>query len=673
MSELDFAQVLNPSQCEAVTTLDGPLLVVAGAGTGKTRVIEYRVLNLILHGIDPQAILLLTFTRKAARQMIERASAHNPSCQKVDGGTFHSFAYKVIKRYRAFLGFSQVISFLDEADSGDALHLLATKLGFLDKKVRFPKKDTLRNIVSMSINRSQKIREVLEKEYPHFLDLAEELQQLHKAYIEYKLAQNVIDYDDMLLYLKFLLEKPEVANEVASKYRYIMVDEFQDTNKLQADIVHLLGSLHRNIMVVGDDTQSIYSFRGAYYKNMFEFPKRFNDCKILKLEHNYRSTQPILDLANALIEGEKQKYTKVLFTVKTEGDKPELNFFKDAQKEAEFVAQKIKALYDGGLELSSVGVLYRSNHISLPLQLILSRYNIPFTVYGGMRFIETAHVKDVLAFIKVALNKNDEIAWNRILMMFEGVGPRTAERIYQFIREHASIEEAFKAFTEGKKGIAKDLNKLSKLMHSLTDKATGISDKLGLVRDFYYPLMKAKFDNYHLRNEDLRALIQVSSEYNSIEDFLVDFVALEAPERSVVSQTKKKNDEQPLVLSTIHSAKGLEWEAVFIISLMDGHLPSSYSVEDAESLEEERRLLYVAVTRTKSKLFLSMHNQGYEGGIFSFNRLSRFLNDQKVLSKLAIDYNKYERLDDVDAAIPAVDVNEDSSTALRKLYDYFDY
>ncbi|MBL7132375.1 MAG: ATP-dependent helicase [Candidatus Omnitrophica bacterium] len=673
MKKIDFKTILNPSQYKVVNTIDGPLLVVAGAGTGKTRVIEYRVLNLILKGVNPSSILLLTFTRKAAREMLDRASRHNKLCQQVEGGTFHSFAYKIIKRYRRYLGFKNNISFLDEADSADALHLLATRLGLLDKKLRFPKKNTLRNIISMSINRSQNIKSVLERDYPHFLDLRKDLEKLHKAYIDYKVNHSVIDYDDMLLYLKFLLENEEILKKISSRFSYVMVDEFQDTNKLQAEIVYLLGKVHQNVMAVGDDTQSIYSFRGAYYKNMFDFPKKFSNCKILKLEHNYRSTQPILDVANAIIEGEKQKYTKVLFTVKKEGTMPELNFFKDAYKEADFIANKIKQLYDQGTELSAVGILYRSNHNSLPLQLALSKIDIPFIVYGGIRFIETAHVKDVLSFMKVQHNRNDELAWNRILMLLEGIGPRTAERIYERILNSHSLDRAFKEFLSEQK-ISKELNRLLKLFQKINDKKKiSIPDQLRLIKDFYFPIMKKKFDDYHLRSEDLRALIQISSEYSTVEEFLVDFVALEPPERSVVNMTQRRIDESPIVLSTIHSAKGLEWGAVFIISLIDGSLPVSYSLEDQESLEEERRLLYVAVTRAKSKLFLSMHNQGQNGGIFSFNRLSRFINEKKVLDKLHIDYNKFEKLEDECDLVESVDVNEDDSTALRRLYDYFEY
>jgi DNA helicase-2/ATP-dependent DNA helicase PcrA len=672
MEEIDFKNILNPSQLEAVNTTDGPLLVVAGAGTGKTRVIEYRVLNLIQKGIKPSSILLLTFTRKAARQMIDRASRHNRLCQDVEGGTFHSFAYKIIKQYKKFLGFKNNISFLDESDSADALHLLCSKLGFLDKKTRFPKKNTIREIISMSINRSQNIRSILENDYPHFLDIAKDLENIHKEYIDYKLSHSLIDYDDMILYLKFLLENKEILKNLSSRYSYVMVDEFQDTNKLQADIVYLLGDINKNVMVVGDDTQSIYSFRGAYYKNMFDFPKRFPDCKILKLERNYRSTQPILDVANAVIEGEKQRYTKVLFTVNNQGTQPMLNFFKNAHNEAEFVANKIKQLYDEGAQLSSVGVLYRSNYHSLPLQLTLSKLDIPFIVYGGIRFIETAHVKDVLSFVKVLHNKFDEPAWNRILMMLEGVGPRTSERICQRLAGANSIEDAFVEFSSDQK-IGRQLKRLVKLFQNLSKTGSDISDQLCLIKEFYFPIMKNKFDDYNLRSEDLKALIQISSEYDDLQDFLVDFVALEPPERSRIEISKKNIDEPPLVLSTIHSAKGLEWDAVFIISLIDGCLPVSYAMEDEESIEEERRLLYVAITRAKTKLFLSMHNQGQEGGISSFNRLSRFLNERKVLNKIYVDYKKFENYNDSNDIIECIDVNEDPSSALKKIYNYFDY
>jgi DNA helicase-2/ATP-dependent DNA helicase PcrA len=526
----------------------------------------------------------------------------------------------------------------------------------------------------MSINRSRDIKRILERDYPHFLDLRDNLEKLHKAYIDYKLKHCLIDYDDMLLYLKFLLEKEEILKEVSSRFNYIMVDEFQDTNKLQAQIIYLLAKLHRNVMAVGDDTQSIYSFRGAYYKNMFDFPKVFPKCKIIKLEHNYRSTQPILDIANSVIETGQEKYTKVLFTVNKQGERPELNFFKDAQGEADFIARKIKKFYDEGIRLSSLGVLYRSNYHSLPLQLALTRLDIPFVVYGGIRFIETAHVKDVLSFLKVRQNKYDELAWYRILMLLDGIGLRTAEKIYQNIINNPTLDSALAEFLSDYK-ISQPLNRFLRLLHKISNQRLGVGEVLNLVRNFYFPIMKKKFDDYHLRNDDLKALVQVSSEYKTVEDFLADFVALEAPERSTVSITQKKPDERPVVLSTIHSAKGLEWEVVFIISLMEGCLPVSYSMEDIETIEEERRLLYVAVTRAKSKLFLSMHNQGQNGGIFSFNRLSRFINEKNVLDKLSIDYNKFNDLNSEEsfATLKNIDVNEDEAVVLKRLYDHFNY
>ena len=410
----DIKKRLNPSQWDAVTTTEGPLLVVAGAGTGKTRVIEYRCLYMIHKGIPPENILLLTFTRKAAREMLGRASLHDAQCRKIEGGTFHSFAYRIIKKYKHVIGLSGNISFIDEADSADALHLLASRSGYLEDKNRFPKKDTLRSILSMSINRNQGLHEVLSRDYPHFLALGPKLGDLQKKYAEYKISRNMVDYDDMLIYLRFLLNDPEVNKKVSAQFRYVMVDEFQDTNKIQADIIYSLCRDHHNCMAVGDDTQSIYSFRGAYYKNMFNFPKIFPDTRIVKLEYNYRSTQPILDVANAVIEGEKQKYSKVLFTT-CEGDEmPTLSYFKDSFIEAERVASKIKECHDEGVSLNKIGVLYRSNYLSLPVQLALSKLNIPFAVYGGMKFIETAHIKDVLSFLKVHHNPHDEIALARV-------------------------------------------------------------------------------------------------------------------------------------------------------------------------------------------------------------------------------------------------------------------
>lgn len=628
---------LNKAQLAAVNTLDGPVLVVAGAGTGKTRVIEYRVLNLILHNVPPEKILLLTFTRKAAREMLDRACRHNINCHKVDGGTFHSFAYRLIQKYHKKLGFSDVFSFIDEGDSEEALGLLSSKLGFRDKKERFPKKDTLRQILSMSFNRAEKITDVIQREYPQFLDVYRDIEELKDAYIKYKLERRLIDYDDMLLYLKILLEDEKIRHGLSEKYRYIMVDEFQDTNKLQGEIVYLLGKVHGNILAVGDDTQSIYSFRGAYYKNMFNFPKIFPKAKIIKLEENYRSYQPILDLANAVIEEEAHKYTKVLRAARAGGERPKLSFFKDAYDEASWIARKIREFHNEGAALNKISALYRSNHLSLPLQLELAKLNIPFIVYGGIRFIETAHVKDVLAFLRIAHNFRDELSWHRILSLLEGIGPKTAEKI---IRELARGQGViFEAGEFKQKKFFAELTRLLNLIRLLSRQDKGVSEMLNKALDFYYPLMKDKFDDYQKRADDLKALVEVSSEYSNLSEFLADFVALEPPQRSVSEiNPRARHDEPPVVLSTIHSAKGLEWDTVFVIALSDGVLPVTYALDDEEALEEECRLLYVAITRAKNNLYLSMHNEGYNSGISTFNKLSRFLNTPGVSAKIDSDF-----------------------------------
>lgn len=665
----ELKKMLNPSQLDAVMTIQGPVLVVAGAGTGKTRVIEYRCLYMIDQGVRPDQILLLTFTRKSAREMLSRASLHDPECHKIEGGTFHSFAYRIIKKYKQALGLGDNISFIDAADGSDALYLLAAKLGFLEDKTRFPKKDTLRSILSMSLNRNQAIADILSRDYPHFSRLTSQIEDLRREYAQYKIARNLIDYDDMLIYLKFLLEDEAINQKVSSQFKYIMVDEFQDTNKIQADIIFALSKGHRNCMAVGDDTQSIYSFRGAYYKNMFDFPERFADTKIIKLEYNYRSTQPILDVANAVIEGEKRKYSKVLFTMSQGDEKPTLSFFKDAYAEAGWIADRIFASRQQGVALKSIGVLYRSNFLSLPAQLALSKLNIPFAVYGGIKFIETAHIKDVLAFLKVHHNAKDELSLARVLMLLDGVGPRTAQKVKDLVLcgAPAEFDQELKK-TIKNPVLRKELAGVGNLLNSLKN-IKGVREKIKKVIDFYNPILKKKFDDYPARQDDLKAFMEISCSYVSLEQFLVDFVTIEPPERGTVNIEAGKENEGAVTLSTVHSAKGLEWDVVFVIALVDGSLPVSYALGDEESIEEERRLLYVAVTRARKHLFLSMHNEGRNGGISTFNRLSRFISEAKVLDKLDTDYSWFEEeeleLDDL------TDFKMNKQNLNHKMRDYF--
>ncbi len=637
----DIRKQLNPSQFAAVAATEGPILVIAGAGSGKTRVIEYRVLHLVEKKVNPHSILLLTFTRSAAREMIARAAKHDPRCRNVAGGTFHSFAYKQLKKYGKAIGFIDSFTVLDEGDAEEAIHRCATKLGFYEKEKRAPKKNTLRAIISASVNKGITVGEALKKEYPHFLEFSSGIEKLIVEYAAYKINKNYLDYDDLLVYLRLLLDNRAIRERLSGKYKYIMVDEYQDTNRLQGDIAYLLAGSHGNIMAVGDDAQSIYGFRGASHENIMEFPKRFPECAIIKLEENYRSSQSILDVANAVLENMKNKYSKCLVSAKKQtGEKPSLLFFRDAYEEAEWVADKIKSLNDEGIPLAHQCVLFRSQYLSIPLQAELSNRNIPFEVFGGLKFYETAHVKDVMSHLKVIANPKDELAWNRVLLLIRGVGPVTAGRIIEEILARASFSEildaVFPAYAKGRK-YREGLARLGSLLKDIHSEKTSVGEQFSGVLDYYLPLLKDRFDDWHLRLNDLETLRQVSMRYDSLDDLLEDF-AIEPPERSVWRvEPSTPDEEKPLTLSTIHSAKGLEWECVFIIGLVDGVLPVAFSLDHEDEIEEEQRLFYVAITRAKNNLFLSLHHEGFRGGITQFNKISRFVDVPNVMSKLSIE------------------------------------
>ncbi|MBN2453790.1 MAG: ATP-dependent helicase [Candidatus Omnitrophica bacterium] len=673
----DLRRKLNPSQYSAVTTIDGPLLVIAGAGSGKTRAIEYRVLHMVESGIAPGAILLLTFTRKAAHEMISRASRHDARCAHVDGGTFHSFAFKTLKKHAKVLGLSNTFSILDESDAAEAIHKCALRTGLVDKDRKVPKKDTLRGVISMSINKGLSIVQVLEKEYPHFLEMAKEIELLRKEYAAYKIQKNYMDYDDLLVYLRMLLNIDEARRKLSGKYKYVMVDEYQDTNILQGDIAYLLAKEHGNIMVVGDDAQSIYGFRGSSHKNIMEFPKRFDHCKIVKLEENYRSTQDILNVANSVLENMDNKYSKCLISTRADaGEKPKLNFFKNPYDEAAWIAGKIKELRDGGVEARRQAVLFRSAYVSIPLQAELARNGIQYQVFGGLKFYETAHVKDLTAHLKVVLNLKDEIAWHRMLTLVDGIGPKTADRIAAEIMSKGSLKDAAeKAMGDsGKFGKSvKNMWRLRSFLKSVSNYKLGPGALYDLALDYYLPLMKEKFDDWHMRVNDLETLRQIAARYDSLEELLADF-AIEPPDRGVWKvEAAPKDEEKPVTLSTIHSSKGLEWDSVFLIGLIDGVLPSSFSLDSEEEIEEESRLFYVAITRAKNRLFLSMNHEGSRGGITQFNKVSRFIDapnilaglDQKALFDSVRDIDM--DLDDDDGIAPVYD----RSSLLREVIDNY--
>ncbi len=635
---MDLRNYLNDAQYEAVTTLDGPLLVIAGAGSGKTRVIEYRALNLVKSGINPSSILLLTFTRRAASEMISRASRHDPRCRDIDGGTFHSFAYKIIRRYAKAVGFQQELLVLDESDAQDALHRCATVLNLYEKDKRFPKKDTLKTIISMSINKASPISEIIKREYPHFVEYIEDIKKLAMAYAEYKVKRGYLDYDDMLIYLKAMLENSVIHRAVTERYHYVMVDEYQDTNLLQADIAALIASPMNNIMIVGDDAQSIYGFRGANHRNIINFPERYPDCKVIKLQQNYRSTQAVLNCANALLETMNLKYDKSLRSAyNKDGPNPSMIFFKNAYEEAEGVADTIVSMIHEGVGLSQIAVLCRSMYLTIPLQAELTKRNIPYETYGGIKFYEMAHVKDLLCHLRVMVNPRDELSWHRALMLVDGIGAKTSERLTTAIMGLSSISDALAVLLEYASRTRRpdSINSLVKALNAAThlDKRD-VGAIFDILFDYYKPIMRHRFDDWHIRVNDLETLRQVASRYRSLEDMLND-LAIEPPERAILTrEPETKDEDRPLCVSTIHSAKGLEWEVVFIIGLIDGVIPISFALDNEEDLEEEKRLLYVAITRAKRRLFLTMHHQGRRNGITQFNRLSRFLRPQKVIDSL---------------------------------------
>ncbi|HOJ64109.1 MAG TPA: ATP-dependent helicase [Spirochaetota bacterium] len=636
-TKIDFEKELNPQQLEVVKHIDGPQLVIAGAGSGKTRTLIYRLAYLVENGINPAAILLLTFTRKAAYEMMKRASALlDDRCSKVSGGTFHSFASMILRRYAQRIGYDSNFTIIDGGDGEDIINIIKNSMNLKTEK-RFPNKSTLFKVISKSINTHRSIEDILKEDYPHFLELSPEIEEIYKAYKETKKNRNLMDYDDLLINLRDLLKIEDIRKRLSNNYRYIMVDEYQDTNRLQAQIASLLASEHGNIMVVGDDAQSIYSFRGADFKNIMDFPKIFPDTTIRKLEQNYRSTQPILDFTNAIIENAKEKYSKKLFSDIESDQKPYLIYVNDATEQANFICKKILELLDKGINLKDMAVLFRAAFHSNELEIELNRYHIPYVKYGGLKFVEAAHIKDMLAYLRVIYNYKDDVAWFRILLLLDKIGHKTAEKIIsKVIKSENGIDSLQDLLKENSNT---GLNKLYTLFSNIKKEEINLSEKLKLISEYYIPLLQNKYDNYNKRINDIITLIGLSEKYNSIEDFLTD-MALEPPTDSQIDVDETEKEKDILTLSTIHSAKGLEWHTVFIINLTDGALPSSYSI-NVDNIEEERRLFYVATTRAKRNLFLispnycKIYNEAsWRLECKSYSDKSRFLKEIEDLESL---------------------------------------
>ena len=629
---IDYAGELNPAQLEAATTLEGPVLVIAGAGSGKTRTLVYRVARLVESAVNPGQILLLTFTRKAAEEMLRRAATLvGASCERVAGGTFHSFANLVLRRAARHVGLEPNFTILDRGDSEDVVNLLRSRAGLDRKDRRFPRKGAILEILSMAVNRARPLPEVLAESFAHLADHQDDLERLGGEYARYKREKNLVDYDDLLVLLRDLLrDQPEIAAQLSRTYRFVMVDEYQDTNPLQAEIVRGLAATHQNVMAVGDDSQSIYSFRGATFRNIMDFPQLFPGTRVVKLEENYRSTQPILDLANAIIDRAAEKHTKVLHTRRAHGPAPLLVQCGDEQAQSRFVTQRILELREEGVPLDEMAVLFRSSFHSFDLELELQRADLPFVKRGGFKFIETAHVKDVLAHLRVVANPRDAVSWHRVLLLLEHVGPRTADDIYVHLAPAGDVESAAQrlATYPRRGGYTKELGRLAALLGEVAPDTLPPGEKVARVVGFYAPMLRHLHpEDFPKREKDLEHFVTIAGRYRSLASMLAD-MALEPPTDSVGDVLAADVEEGLLTLSTIHSAKGLEWNTVFVIWLVDGRFPSYHNLHDGEEIEEERRLLYVAVTRAKEHLYLSYPIDIYDRSSgMVLGQPSRFLSD----------------------------------------------
>ena len=605
---IDYEKELNEAQFKAVTTTEGPLLIVAGAGTGKTRTLVYRVARLVEIGAKPESILLLTFTRRAAASMLARAAAlADARCQRVSGGTFHSLGHSVLRKYAEQAGVARNFTVLDQGDTEDLIDLLRRQIK-LTRERHFPRKRTIASIFSMMVNKVLSMKQVLNTEYPQFLDERRNLETLFKSFEEFKRSRHMLTYDDLLVRLREALESSqELREQLSAQYRYIMVDEYQDTNKLQAQIVKLMTARHDNIAVVSDEFQSIYSFRGASHRNMLEFPKLFPAAQIIKLEENFRSTQPILDVANSIIADVKESYKKRLYSRIEGGQPPVVVSAQDENEQSRFVAQRIDELRNEGVPLKEIAVLFRSSSHSFDLEIELGKHSVPFRKFGGMRFAESAHIKDALAFLRVVNKPSDTLSWFRSLKLIDHVGDAT---VYQIL-EHLGVEQRefrsartkaalFKKLHRfpGRAGYQAQLTRLARVLATVCESKTP-SEQLSAVLRFYRPLLKNKYDDVQRRGRDLEHLQSIAKRYKTTAK-LLDDVALDPTE--AVQGNVARNGGGFVTLSTVHSAKGLEWDHLFVIWMTDGWFPANRFQDEFDDLEEERRLLYVATTRAKKDL-----------------------------------------------------------------------
>ena len=667
---VDYSTELNEQQLAAVTAAPGPLLVIAGAGSGKTRTLIYRVAYLLENGIDPRNILLLTFTNRAAREMLGRVANLLPvDASGLWGGTFHSIGNRILRRHGSALGYSSGFTIMDREDQKDLIDAVVISAGIDPKEIRFPKGDVLAEILSFVVNTEKPLEELLAEKFPYFLPLLEKIQDIRERYEKKKKATNSMDFDDLLQKTLSMFQQHErIAEIYRRQFQFILVDEYQDTNKIQADLVDLLARDHRNVMVVGDDAQSIYSWRGANFQNILEFPKRYPEAQVFKIEMNYRSVPEILEVANAAIAANVHQFRKHLSaTRESKALRPALVALNAGAEQAQFVAQRILELRDENVDLNDIAVLYRAHYHAIELQLELSRRGIPYQITSGIRFFEQAHIKDVTAFVRFVANPRDEVAFKRMAKLLPGIGNRTAENLWQKWTaivvaagaDRGSEKESAAAvpagldrgpgttsapagvsdadYSFGERLLAMNVPVKSKkaweqLAHTLDEIAPAGQPNMpsemitSVVEAIYDDYAKANFTNYELRREDLNQLAIFARQFRDVHEFLSQLALISNVDAEAAST--QISDKEAVNLSSVHQAKGLEFHTVFVIWLTDGMFPSNRSLDTRDALEEERRLFYVAITRARDELYLTYPQMRLSGGYGDvFQRPSRFLQE----------------------------------------------
>ena len=631
---IDYAAELNEQQLAAVTSAPGAALVIAGAGSGKTRTLTYRVAWLLEQGVPARGILLLTFTNKAAREMLGRVASLLPQgAEGIWGGTFHSIGNRILRRHAERVGFGRGFTIMDREDQDEMIASIVAREGLRTNDRRFPKAEVLADIFSYSVNTGASVPQVLRAKYPYFIPLAAQIEHVQIVYESRKKEANAMDFDDLL---SKTLELFQTAEDVAAIYQeqfhHVLVDEYQDTNRIQSELVDLTARRHGNIMVVGDDAQSIYSWRGANFENILKFPAKHPDAQVFKIETNYRSVPEVLDVANAAIRANERQFRKELVASRPSHPmKPALVPLSTNSQQAAFVAQRVLELHEEGIELHEMAVLYRAHYHSMEVQLEFTRRGIPFVITSGLRFFEQAHIKDVAAFLKFAVNPRDETAFKRMVKLFPGVGPKSAESLWSHANARLDGRRDFSQLREVRPP-AKAQESWEQFVLTMMELApsSGTLAPWAMIESvafaIYDDYMKSKFANYEARREDINTLSAFARQFDSAEDFLSQLALLGAVETADAFRGEAESEK--VTLSTIHQSKGLEWKVVFLIWLTEGMFPSARSVENPEALEEERRLFYVGLTRCRDELYVTYPDMRLNASYSeALQRPSRFLSE----------------------------------------------